>query len=371
MSKKILLVSNTAWSIHNFRTGLLKSLLKQGYKVAVLAPSDDYVSFIKKLGCEYFDIKMNNKGLNPFGELILVGRFYSKIKLINPDIILSFTIKPNLYGSFVARFLRIPILINITGLGEGFSRGILLKKGLMAISKICFKKANTAFFQNIDDYNFFVENTLVEKRVAGLLPGSGVNVDVFLPMEKKQPNGLLKFCLLSRLLWDKGIEEYIEGAKLILEKHENVKFYILGKIDSKNNKAVPKSYIEDWQSSGLIEYLGFSDNVWQHIREMDCIVLPSYYREGTPRSLIEAIAMGKPVITTNHIGCKEVVDDGINGYLCEIKNIDSLFKALDRFISLSENQRKNMGEESRKKAVSSFDEKLVISKYHERIEMIQ
>lgn len=371
MSKKVLLVSNTAWSIKNFRTGLINELQNKGYDIFVLAPYDEYVQNLKELGCTFVNVKMDAKGFNPFAELKGFYIFYKKIKQINPDFILSFTIKPNLYSSISARILNLPILINITGLGQGFSSSILLKKVLIFVSKISFRNVNTVFFQNNDDKKVFLENRIVKENVAINIPGSGANTDYFYPMTKtKEDDGKIVFCIITRLLWDKGINEYIKAIEIVKKEYKNVEFQLLGKLDSKDKKAVPEVELKKWVKKGLINYLGFSDDVRQQIRETDCIVFPSYYREGVPRSLIESISMGKPVITTNHIGCKEIVDDTINGFLCEIKDEYSLADAIKKFLLLDSSQRQKMGEKSRQKALDEFDEKIVISKYLNRIEQI-
>ncbi|WP_298485349.1 glycosyltransferase family 4 protein [uncultured Maribacter sp.] len=371
MSKKVLLISNTSWSINNYRTGLINELRSKGYEIYVLAPYDKYVKNLKKLGCNFVDVKIDAKGFNPFAELKGFYTFYKKIKKISPNFILSYTIKPNLYSSISARILNRPILINITGLGQGFSSENLLKKTLIFVCKNAFRKVNTVFFQNNDDRELFIKNGIVNDSVAINVPGSGANTQYFSPMPKlKEENGKIVFCVITRLLWDKGINEYIKAIEIVKKEYNNVEFQLLGKFDSKDKKAVSEEKIKSWEAKGLINYLGFSDDVRQQIRETDCIVLPSYYREGIPRCLIEAISMGKPIITTNHIGCKEIVEDTVNGFLCEIKSEHSLAVAIKSFLKLDSYQRKVMGDKSREKALNEFDEKIVIAKYINRMQQI-
>ncbi len=371
MTKKILLTSNTAWSIYNFRIGLVRTLLEKGYDLYVMAPNDKYVHELEKLGCKFIEIKIDAKSINPFKELMLLRNYYFKIKRIDPDVILSFTIKSNLYAAFSAKILRKPVIVNITGLGDGFTKKSALNTVIKLMYKFSFSKVNTVFFQNDDDKKLFLESNLVKEKVCERLPGSGVDINYFFPMEKKSISnkGVLKFCLISRLLWDKGVAEYVECAKILKEGINNLEFQILGKTEE-SNRGIPQETINKWASEGYIKYLGFSDDVRQHIREVDCVVLPSYYREGVPRSLIEAAAMGKPIITTDNVGCKEIVDHGVNGYLCKKRDVKSLEFAIREFISLKEEDKETMGHKSREKVLNEFDEKIVIDKYLKKIEPI-
>jgi glycosyltransferase involved in cell wall biosynthesis len=368
MSKTILIISNTAWSVYNFRKGLINSLIETNSTVIVLAPYDEYVSKLDKLGCSFLNLKMDTKGKNPLFEINNLFNLHNHIKKINPDVILSFTIKPNIYSALSARLLKIPILINITGLGDGFSQDNLVKKILIIVCRFSFKKVDTVFFQNIDDKNLFLNNKIVSKQVSFNLPGSGADLEYFQPLPKTilKPNNII-FCMITRLLWEKGIEEYIDAIRIIKKKYNNIIFQLIGKIDDNSKKSINPIDIKNWTKEGLINYLGFSDDIRQEIRNVDCLVLPSYYREGVPRSLIEGISMGKPIITTNHIGCKEVVNNDENGYLCEIKNVESLANALEKFILLPEKLREQMSFNSRAKAIKEFDEKIVINNYLNRI----
>ena len=366
MKKTIAIVINTSWNVFNFRLGLLKALQKEGYKIVIIAPRDAYSQKLKSIGFEYHNIIMNNKGTNPFEDSKLIYHLYKLYKKIKPDILLHYTIKPNIYGSFAAGLLGIPVVTNISGLGTVFLNNSLSSKVAHLLYKIALKIPQKVFYQNSHDRELFISSHLVDKNKTDLLPGSGIDTNKFKPnIEQENNTDNFKFLFIARLLKDKGLIEYVEAAKRFADT-EKVEFDVLGAFYEANPTAIREGEMNSWVESKIINYLGTTDDVKAAIKKADCIVLPSY-REGLSRVLLEAASMAKPIITTDVPGCKEVVDDGVNGYLCKVKDIDSLAKQMKKMILLSDKERKEMGKRGRDKVIDGFDEKIVISKYIDTI----
>jgi glycosyltransferase involved in cell wall biosynthesis len=362
-------VSNTSWSLFNFRFNLAKELKKNGYDVILVAPYDNYSDRLKE-EFEYHDVWMNNKGTNPKEDIKTVLQFYKLYKTIKPDLVLHFTIKPNIYGTIATNMLGIKTINNIAGLGTLFIKQNFITKIAKWLYKYSQSKADKIFFQNSDDYKMFIDEKLVDKNKCDILPGSGVDTNKFVPVDYKKVDAAFRFLLIARMLWDKGVGEYVEAAKIIKQKYQDVEFQLLGFLDVENRSAISKKQMQKWANEGLVNYLGTSDNVQKEISKADCVVLPSFYREGTPRTLLESASMGKPIITTDNVGCRDVVDDGINGYLCEVKNAQDLAEKMEMMLNLPENKRIEMGNKGRKKMINEFDEKIVINKYLRTLEEI-
>jgi len=358
---RIIICLNTSWNIYNFRLNLARALKDNGYKVILVAPYDKYSEILKQ-EFEYHDIYMNNKGTNPKEDLKTLIEFYKLYKKIKPDIVLNYTIKPNIYGNIACSLLGIKTINNISGLGTVFIKESMVTKIVKGLYKYSLNKSSKVFFQNNEDKELFIENKLVPSTSCDLLPGSGIDTNKFIPIEYKNEDKNFKFLLIARMLWDKGIGEYIDAARIIKQKYSNIEFQLLGSLDAVNKTAISKEQMQSWIKEGVVLYLGVTDDVKEYIKKADCIVLPSY-REGTPRTLLESASMSKPIITTNAVGCKEVIDDNINGYLCEVKNAQDLAQKMEKMINLSELERENMGKKGREKMIKEFDEKIVIDKY--------
>lgn len=362
MEKRIAIVANTSWNIYNFRMELARELKKNNFKVLLIAPYDEYSDKINQ-EFEYYNIYINRKGTNPFEDIKTTIQLYQLYKKIKPDIVLHFTIKPNIYGTIAASLLDIKIINNIAGLGTLFIKENFYTKIASFLYKYSLNKSNMIFFQNNEDFELFISKKIVSKNKCDILPGSGVDTNKFTPKKVKNNSNTFKFLLMGRMLWDKGIGEYVDAARLIKKKYSNVEFQLLGFIDKNNKNAVSKQQIQEWVDEKIINYIGSSNDVRNFIANADCIVLPSYYREGIPRTLLEAASMEKIIITTNTIGCKEVVDDGINGFLCKTKDVKDLENKMEKVLNLTEEERNKMGQAGRKKIVSKFDERIVIHKY--------
>jgi len=367
-NKKIIISLNTSWNVYNFRLNLAKELKNAGYQVILVAPYDAYSEKLKN-EFEYHHIYMNNKGTNPKEDIKTLMGFYKLYKKIKPEIVLNFTIKPNIYGNIACGLLGIKTINNISGLGTVFIKESLVTKVVKWLYKYSLSKSSKVFFQNSDDRDLFVENRLVDFAKCGLLPGSGIDTNKFMPVKYKKEDDTFRFLLIARMLKDKGIVEYVEAAKILKEKYKNVEFQLLGSLDAVNNTAISKEQMQEWVDVGLVNYLGVTDDVKEFIKKADCVVLPSY-REGTPRTLLESASMSKPIVTTNVPGCKEVVNDGVNGYLCEVRNTMDLADKMEMMLNLSEEERKVMGEVGRVKMINEFDEKIVIGKYLDALKQL-
>ena len=366
--KKIILVANASWTMVKFRYGLMQALVKSGYKVYVVSPYDKYSNEIEDIGCEFIDIRMDNKGSNPIKDLKLVWDFYRIYKDINPDLIIHYTIKPNIYGSFATKLAGCKSISIIPGLGYTFINDNLTAKIAKILYKLALKVPRQVWFINQDDKNLFIEKQLVKKEKVFTINGEGVNIEQYKSNNVVSSNDKFIFLLIGRVIVDKGIYEYIEAAKIIKEKYEDVEFQIMGLI-ANNPMAIQEIEIKQWQKDNIITYLGSVDNVKEYIEQSNCIVLPSY-REGVSMSLMEAASMSCPIITTNVTGCKEIVDNNINGFLCEARNSKDLADKMEMMINLSDDERKIMGQAGRKKIVKEFDEKIVIDKYLDSIKEI-
>jgi glycosyltransferase involved in cell wall biosynthesis len=372
--KTVGIVINTSWNIYNFRLGLLKALQAEGYRIVCIAPRDEYSQKLQALGFEYREIRINNKGTNPFEDAKLVYDFYRLYAELRPDVLLHYTIKPNIYGSVAAGRLGIPVISNISGLGTVFLSDTLSSKIAKLLYKVALRVPKKVFFQNGQDRELFIRSGLVKAEKTGLLPGSGIDTEMFRPKAERAADGTLRFLFIARLVRDKGIAEYVEAAKRIQNsefrsQNPAPRFLILGAYYLGNPTAITEMQMQAWEEERTVTYLGTSDHVASVIADADCVVLPSY-REGLSRVLLEAAAMAKPIITTDVPGCHEVVDDGVNGYLCRAKDAVSLAEAMQKIIDLSEEQRREMGQKGREKVVAEFDERIVIGQYRHAIDEV-
>jgi glycosyltransferase involved in cell wall biosynthesis len=348
--------------------GLVQSFLEMGYEVIAIAPEDEYSKLLVKSGCQFFPLKMENKGQNPIKDVFLGRQLYKIYKKVKPDVILQFTIKPNIYGTLAASLLKIPVINNVSGLGTVFLHKNLVSKIAHLLYKVSFRHATKVFFQNKDDQQLFIKNKLVRQEVTGLLPGSGVKIEKYNPTEFKRNNPII-FLLIARLLYDKGINEYIQAIRILKNKNINAHFQLMGSLDEVSSLGIPKHQLDEWILEGLIEYIPFKKDIMEDLQNADCIVLPSY-REGTPRTLLEGAAMAKPLVATDVPGCREVVEDGVNGFLCKVKDEKDLADKMLKISQLTDSELNSLGRNSRKLVLLKFDEKIVIESYIDAINRI-
>ena len=363
MVKCIAISSNTSWYIYNFRKNTILFLIKHGYQVIAIAPEDEYSAKLSELGCEFIHIDIDQGGTNPVKDLKTLFYFYCIYRKRNIDVVLNFTPKNNIYSTLAASVNGTKSINNIAGLGILFINESITSKVARFLYKISQSKASKLFFQNEDDRKLFLDKKITTNVETDRLPGSLVDLSRFV-VSPAPDDGTVRFLLIARMLYDKGIGQYVEAARVLKEKYgDSVELCLLGFLDVNNPSAVSKQDMQSWIDEGIVNYLGTSDNVEQEIAKVDCMVLPSYYREGVPKSLLEAGAMGKPIVTTDNVGCRETVDDGINGFLCEPRSSKSLIEKLELIINMTHLERLAMGDKSRIKIENEFDERIVISKY--------
>ncbi|KNC09847.1 glycosyl transferase family 1 [Klebsiella sp. RIT-PI-d] len=365
----IALTANTSWYIYNFRRNTILQLIEIGYCVVVVSPTDEYTKKIIALGARHIEIRMNPNGLNPFQDVKTLIEFYRIYKNTNIDVILNFTPKNNIYSTLAAFYSNKKVINNIAGLGTVFTQKNLLSWVVKNLYRISQKKADYIFFQNDDDRNVFLAANIVKFEKTMRVPGSGVDIKRFNFSFSETYS--LEFLLIARMLYQKGITYYADAARVLKKKYgDKVRFSLLGFLEPTNPSYVSPEQMDAWIKEGIITYLGVSDSVENEIEKADCIVLPSFYREGVPKSLLEAAAMGKPIITTDNVGCRDIVDDGVNGYLCKPQSLDELVNAMEKVILMSPKQRKDFSIASRKKVEKEFDEKIVINKYLDAINKV-
>ena len=362
----IVISANSCWNIVNFRAGLVGALRERGYRIVVAAPDDEYCSKLADLGAAFLPVPMNSSGLSVIEDLRLLARYLRIFRQLRPFAFIGFTPKPNIYGSPAARVVGARVINNVTGLGTAFIKRGPLAALVAELYRFSFRTSSTVFFQNRDDMELFVGKRIARRDQAQLLPGSGVDLERFKPRPAAAADGPFRFLLVGRLLWDKGVAEYVEAARIVRRSHPDARFQMLGRVGADNRTAVPPSVLERWQAEGIIDYLGQSDDVRPAMEQADCIVLPSY-REGLPRALLEGSAMSKPLIATDVPGCRDVVEDGNTGFLCVERSADSLAAAMVKMIETPASERLKMGEHGRSKIEQEFCETRVIGKYLEAL----
>jgi glycosyltransferase involved in cell wall biosynthesis len=362
-SPTIAISSNTSWYLYNFRKNTILALIEQGYQVIAIAPEDKYSAKLSELGCEFIHINIDQGGTNPVSDFKTFADFFRIYRTKSIDVVLNFTPKNNIYSTLAAHFNKTKAINNIAGLGILFINESVTSKIARFLYKISQSKASKLFFQNEDDRALFLQKKITTSVETDRLPGSGVDLSRF-TLSPAPDDGKVRFLLIARMLYDKGIGQYVEAARSLKAKYgDQVELQLLGFLDTNNPSAVSKQEMQAWVDEGIVNYLGTSDNVEQDIAKVDCMVLPSYYREGVPKSLLEAGAMGKPIVTTDNVGCRETVDNGVNGYLCELRSSESLIEKLELMINKTHQERLEMGRKSREKIQNEFDERIVIAKY--------
>ncbi|UYZ62687.1 glycosyltransferase family 4 protein [Hymenobacter weizhouensis] len=367
---RVAIVINTSWNIWNFRRNLVQALQQAGHEVLAIAPPDAYSERLEtELGCRYVPIPMENKGTNPVKDAQLTRRFYQIYRRERPDVVLQYTIKPNIYGTLAARLAGIPSVNNVSGLGTVFIVRNLVSRVALGLYRLAFRFPKRVFFQNDDDRQLFLQHGLVAPGITDLLPGSGVDTQRFRPAPQWQRHEPFTFLMIARVLYEKGVEEYFEAARLVREAVPGTRVQLLGGVDESGGVGVKRAVFEEWLQAGHVEYLGTSDNVPEHIGRADCVVLPSY-REGTPKTLLEAAAMGKPVVTTDVPGCRETVLDGQSGLLCEVRNAPDLAAKMLHVLRLPAAELEQMGRAGRRLAEEKFDEQIVLNKYLRIVEEV-
>lgn len=361
--KKIAVIENGLISTYTMREALMQRLLKEGYEVTILTHTNNFVTQVEKTGLKVINIGSGN--LNPIKVSKYIYNLYSALKKIKPDVCLTFSIRPAIWGNFITRVLKIPTITNITGVGPLFTSKSLAYRVARFIYRPALSKTKKVFFQNYDDMNLFIKKKFVVPDIAERIPGSGVDYQKFSPIHvsDKDPNTFI-FLFIGRLIKDKGIFEFVEAARIINKKYPDIIFNVIGPFWHQNLKSntITKSDLQNWIEEGIIDYEGEKKDVRKFIAEADCIVLPSY-REGTSNILLEAASMEKPAITTNTTGCKEIVEDGVTGFLCNVKDSVDLAIEMGKMLSLTSEERNAMGKKAREKIIKEYDKQIVLNAY--------
>ena len=359
---KILFLVNHDVVIYNFRLELVERLLKDGHRVVVSSPYGERIDDLKKLGCEYREVSISRHGKNPLKELKLIRTYKKLIKEVKPDMVFSYTIKPNIYGAIACKKYRIPCVVNITGLGTAVENKGLTQKITVILYKYAFRKVQKVFFQNAENMRFFVSHKIAIGK-QDLLPGSGVNLQRFRPIEYP-PDGVIRFAFISRIMREKGIEQYLEAAEYIKEKYPNVEFHVCGFCEQAYEEK-----LKEVSNKGVINYHGMVRDVKTILKDVSCTVHPTYYPEGISNVLLESCACARPIITTDRAGCRELIDDGINGFVVKQKDSQDLIEKIEKFLALSNEERKAMGLAGRAKVEKEFNRQIVVEKYMKELQL--
>ena len=358
--KRILFLVNHDVVIYNFRLEIVERFLEDGHEVHISSPYGERIDDLVKLGAKFHEIKMDRHGMNPIEEMRILTQYKKLMKEVKPDICLGFTIKPNIYGAIASRRYGIPFVANITGLGTAVETPGLSQKILILLYKYAFKDIQRVFFQNEENKKFFNDRGLAREN-GMIIPGSGVNLERY-PYREYPEDGIIKFAFISRIMKEKGIDQYLDAARAIKEKNKNVEFHVCGFCEPEYD-----GRLQEEHNKGVVNYHGMIRDVAGFMGEMHFIIHPTYYPEGISNVLLEACATGRPIITTDRSGCREVVDDGKNGYMIPCQNTESLIKAVEKFLKLTWKEKKEMGEEARRKVENEFDRQIVVEKYVEEV----
>lgn len=354
---KILILTNNFRGLYSFRKELVNSLIENNDQITIAAPFDDKTEHFEKIGCGLIDTPFNRKGTNPIKDLKLVMRYRRLLKNTKPDVVLSYTIKPNIYGGMACQLCHVPQIANVTGLGTAVENPGWLQSLTIILYKAGLRKANTVFFQNKANLSFCIQHKMI--KVNGkLIPGSGVNLSYHTLQPYPSPKEPIRFIFISRLIREKGIEEYLSAAQKIKYKYSSTEFHILGSCEEDYAER-----IEKLQKDGIIVYHGRQKDVRPFIGKCHCLVHPSFYPEGMSNVLLESCAAGRPIITTNRPGCGEIVEDGVNGFVVNERDGYDLARKINEFISLPYSKKREMGLAGRRKVEQNFDRKIVVEAY--------
>lgn len=352
---KILILANYDVGLYKFRKELIKELLKK-HQVYISVPKGEYTNELEKIGCVFLETEVDRRGTNPFRDYKLIKKYKKIMKTIKPDVVLSYTIKPNVYGGLVTQLLEIPFIPNVTGFGSAVENGGLLKRISLLLYKVGLRDAKKVFFQNNDNLELAKNYNLIKENYE-LIPGSGVNLEQFYPLEYPSSE-TTEFVFISRIMKEKGIDQYLEAAEYITDKYPNTRFHVCGFCEEEY-----EDILEDYQDRGIIIYHGMVNDVREIIQQTHCTIHPTYYPEGLSNVLLESAASERPLITTDRSGTREVVDNGINGYLVEQKSSEDLIDKVKVFLNLSYKQKKDMGLFGREKVSKEFNRQIIITAY--------
>ncbi|MGO4961249.1 glycosyltransferase family 4 protein [Jeotgalibaca porci] len=357
---KILILANNDIGLYKFRRELIEELLKDN-QVFISLPNGEFVKELIDLGCEFIDTNISRRGTNPITDLKLMFEYKKILNIVKPDVVLSYTIKPNVYGGMMCRLTKTPYIANITGLGTAVENGGVLQSITIFLYKLALKNASCVFFQNKENAEFINSKEII-KGNQKIIPGSGVNLDHYEFLDYPDDN-VINFLFISRVMKQKGIDQYLDAAKYIRKKYLNTQFHILGFCEESYEEKLKAMHEE-----GIIQYHGMQSDVRKFYQLSHCTIHPTYYPEGMSNVLLESAASGRPIITTNRSGCREIVDDGVNGYVVEQQNSQDLIEKVEKFLVLTSEEKRQMGLAGRDKVEREFDRQIVIDAYKYEIE---
>ncbi|MCF7482048.1 glycosyltransferase family 4 protein [Vibrio sp. J1-1] len=366
MNKKIMLLSNTSWYLFNFRDTTIKKLILDGYEPICVAPEDEYSRQLVELGATFVPLDIEGKSTNVLSELKALYHVFSIIKSQNPDCVLNFTIKLNIYSGLSCLILNVPFINNISGLGTAFIHKGFSFKVAKLLYGIVNRNASWVFFQNDDDRKQFLDNSFCSESNSSILPGSGVDLEKFCYSPKYQDSKEMKFLMISRLISDKGVNEYVSSAKDLKLNNPHLDFTLVGELYPSNKSAIPRNIVESWLDDPNITVMPHSNNINQLICDADVIVLPSY-REGLPRTIIEAASVGRPAIVTDVPGCRQAVINNETGWYCDAKSAESLKEKILMVSKLSHEKISEFGKNARLNVEENFSVDIVVSEYMDKI----
>lgn len=353
---RVLILANIGLGLYRFRRELLKELIKDN-EVFFCIPYDNFVEPIKAIGCKFIDnLLLERRGKNPLRDIELISFYKKVLREIKPNIVFTYTIKPNIYGGITCASLGIPYVANVTGLGTALENGGLLQKICLMLYRKGLRKAQKVFFQNKENMDFMINHGVINVEY-DLIPGSGVNLDQY-KVSPYPTGGTVDFVFIARIMKEKGIDQYIDAAKVIRQKHPETRFHIYGFCENNYEKM-----LKNLNDNGTVIYHGLVSDMGPVYRMAACTIHPSYYPEGISNVLLESAASGRPIITTDRSGCREVVENGVNGYIIKQQNSIDLVEKIEHFLSLSTEQKREMGLAGRHKVEKTFDRRIVIQKY--------
>lgn len=359
---RVLILANNDIGLYKFRKELIEELLKEN-EVFISLPNGEFVKELIDLGCKFIDTYISRRGTNPITDFRLMIKYKKIIKEVKPNVVLTYTIKPNIYGGMICRLAKVPYIANITGLGTAVENGGLLQVVTLTLYKLALKNVSCVFFQNKENADFFNKKRIIEKKQR-IIPGSGVNLQHYNVLDYPKDKNI-NFLFISRVMKEKGIEQYLEASEYIKNRYPFTNFHILGFCEEAYERK-----LEKLQERGIIYYHGMKNDIREFHKISHCTIHPTYYPEGMSNVLLESAASGRPIITTNRSGCREIVDDGVNGYIVAQQNSQDLIKKIEMFLALSYDKKKQMGLAGRYKVEREFDRQIVLDAYMEEIKAI-
>ena len=357
------MLANNDVGLYRFRKDLLAALLRTGHEVYISLPNGDFVPELVQLGCCFIDTPIERRGMNPLHDSKLFHQYRAMLKEVKPDLVLTYTIKPNIYGGLACRMAHIPYAVNITGLGSSIENGGWLKRFVLALYKPALKGAKVVFFENAGNRDTLVATGVVPNGRDVVLNGAGVNLEDY-PYQPYPQEGPVRFLFVGRVMHEKGVDELFAAAKRMKQEYgDSVEFHIVGSFEEGY-----KPLMDELEKAGVVKYHGYQSDMKPFYAMASCVVLPSYH-EGMSNVLLEAAASGRPLITSDIPGCREAVENGVSGYLCPAKDADALFDAMQRFVKQPESRRAEMGRRGRERMEQKFSKTAVVAETIKHLEI--